>query len=316
MNIWKGKVLWEVPFGHVLILSGRVKPNPNKICLDLTDNINAKNESETVFLKIEANFRENQIIRSMFSPGEGWQQEEISKNWKSESPKNPIEPGQNFNFRIAVLQKCFEIYVNDNMYGTFEFVKFPKQINYVMVYGDFEKITQFHNRMLYPLIFPKSLICSEKIAFQSDVPRKYETGTVVVMECIAKGPPNTEFSICFQCNDSGRVVLKFHVNFNQTTVTRSYQRSDNSFSAEDEETDGEFPFTRGKLFKIAFGIGDAAFIIAVNGQYFTYFNYPVRYFSISTLKCLTNEVGDFTVKNLEYHSDSMLLSRVEKLSLI
>ncbi|XP_036329622.1 uncharacterized protein LOC118741756 [Rhagoletis pomonella] len=316
MNIWKGKLLTDVPFGHVLIVSGKVKPNPNKICLDLTDNIRGQNESETVYLKIEANFRENQIIRSMFMPGEGWQQEEISKNWKSDGPKNPLVPGQTFTFRIAVLQKCFEIYINDNLYGAFEFLKFPKPINFVMVYGDFEKITQFHQRMLFPLVFPRSLICPEKIAFQSDVPKKYEVGTVVAMECIAKGPPTTAFSICFQCNDTGRIVLKFHVNFDTTTVSRTYERSDNSFSSEDEETDGEFPFQRSKLFKIAFGIGDKAFIIAVNGQYFTYYNYPIRSFSISTLKCFTNKVGDFAVKNLEYHCDSPLLARVEKLSLI
>lgn len=184
-------------------------------------------ESETVFLKIEANFREGQIIRSMFQPGEGWKQEEISKNWKCDGPKNPLVPGQCFTFRVAVLQRCFEIYVNDQLYGSFEFVKFPKQINYVRTYGDFEKISQFHHRMLFPLVFPRSLVCSDRVAFQSDVPRRYETGTVVAMECIAKGPPTTEFSICFQCNDTGRMVLKFHVNFDKTTVSRSYQREDN-----------------------------------------------------------------------------------------
>lgn len=47
------------------------------------------------------------------------------------------------------------------------------------------------------------------------------------MECIAKGPPNTEFSICFQCNDTGRIVLKFLVNFEKTAVVRTYQREDN-----------------------------------------------------------------------------------------
>ncbi|EDW13051.1 uncharacterized protein Dmoj_GI21857 [Drosophila mojavensis] len=316
MNIWKAKVLTEVPFGHVLILSGKVKPHPNKISLDLTDNVNAQNESETVFLKIEANFREGQIIRSMFQPGEGWQQEEISKNWKCDGPKNPLVPGQCFTFRVAVLQRCFEIYVNDQLYGSFEFVKFPKQINYVRAYGDFEKITQFHHRMLFPLVFPRSLMCVDRVAFQSDVPRRYETGTVVAMECIAKGPPTTEFSICFQCNDTGRMVLKFHVNFDRTTVSRSYQREDNSYAPDDEETEGEFPFVRGKLFKIAFGIGDRSFLIAVNGQYFTYYNFPLRPFSISTLKCFTNESGDFSVRSLEYHSDSPLLSRVEKLSII
>lgn len=89
-----------------------------------------------------------------------------------------------------------------------------------------------------------------------------------------------------------------------------------SFCADDEETDGEFPFVRGKLFKIAFGIGDKAFIIAVNGQYFTYYNFPVSSFEISTLKCFTNNVGDFTVQGLEYHSDAPLVSRVEKFSII
>lgn len=88
----------------------------------------------------------------------------------------PLLSGQTFTFRIAVLQKCFEIYINDNLYGAFEFVKFPKPINFLMVYGDFEKITQFHQRMLFPLVFPRSLICAEKIAFQSDVPKKYEVG--------------------------------------------------------------------------------------------------------------------------------------------
>lgn len=27
-------------------------------------------------------------------PGEGWQQEEISKNWKADGPKNPLVPGK------------------------------------------------------------------------------------------------------------------------------------------------------------------------------------------------------------------------------
>lgn len=27
-------------------------------------------------------------------PGEGWQQEEISKNWKADGPKNPLMPGK------------------------------------------------------------------------------------------------------------------------------------------------------------------------------------------------------------------------------
>ncbi|XP_055837648.1 uncharacterized protein LOC129906050 isoform X1 [Episyrphus balteatus] len=316
MNIWKGKVLSEVPFGHVLVIAGKIKPNPNKICLDLTDNIKDSNESETIFLKIEANFKENQIIRSMFQPGEGWQQEEISKNWKSDVPKNPLIPGQTFNFRVAVLQKCFEIYVNDNLYGTFEYLQCPKKINYVMVYGDFEKITQFHHRMLFPLVFPRNLLSCEKLAFQSDVPKKYETGTVVAMECIARGPRSTEFSICFQCNETSRVVFKFHVNFETRTVVRSFQREDNSFNSADEETDGDFPFVRGNSFKIAFGQGDKAFIVAVNGKYFTYFNFPFRNFSISTVKCLCSYPGDFAVNKLEYHEDSPLLKRVEKLSAI
>lgn len=87
-----------------------------------------------------------------------------------------------------------------------------------------------------------------------------------------------------------------------------------SFSPDDEETDGEFPFQLGKLFKIAFGVGSEAFVIAINGHYFTYYNYPCRSFAISTLKCFSNNVGDFTVKNLEYYSDSALLTRVENFS--
>lgn len=78
----------------------------------------------------------------------------------------------------------------------------------------------------------------------SSIPRLYplfehvsfcvcQLGTVVAMECIAKGPPTTEFSICFQCNDTGRVILKFHVNFNTTSVIRSYQREDCRYIFED-----------------------------------------------------------------------------------
>uniref|UniRef100_A0A1A9WDL6 Galectin n=1 Tax=Glossina brevipalpis TaxID=37001 RepID=A0A1A9WDL6_9MUSC len=306
MNLWKGKVLTNLPYGHVLIIGGRIKSNPYKINLDvssLDEKLTLDNE-KGMFLKVEVNFRENSAIHSIFQPGEpGKQQEEI---WKTEGPKNPLLPGQNFIFRIALLQKCFEIYVNDHIYGTFEFQQPPKQIQYVTLQGDFEKVTQFHQRMLFPIAFPKTLLSCEKIAFQSDVAKKYETGTVVALECIAKGPPLTEFSICFQCNDTGRIILKFLVNFDKCCVTRSCQKEDNSFSPDDEETDGEFPFQRGKLFKIAFGIGEKAFIIAVNGQYFTYFNYPYRSFAISALKCCTNDVGDLTVKSLEYHLEPSL----------
>lgn len=119
----------------------------------------------------------------------------------------------------------------------------------MVVKGDFARITQFHHRLLFPLVFPKTLVCSEKIAFQSDVARKYETGktdsmsidieiltifslrlgTVIVMECIAKGPPNAQFSICFQCNETGRIVLRFQVDFGRMLVSRNYQRDDNRY---------------------------------------------------------------------------------------
>lgn len=82
--------------------------------------------------------------------------------------------------RIAILQKSFEIYVNDHIYGSFEFVTTSsKCLQYAEVQGDFARITQFHHRLLFPLIFPKTLICSEKIAFQSDAARKYETGKLL-----------------------------------------------------------------------------------------------------------------------------------------
>lgn len=165
----KRNILWKMQiFENILY----------RITLDLTDNIKEKKEADTILLKIEANFRENQIIRSMYQPGEGWMREEISKNWKNGTPKNPLVPGDVFHFRVAVLQKCFEIYVNDKLYGTFEHLECPKKINYALVTGDFEKITQFHHRMLFPLVFPRCLStsCTEKLCFQSDVPQKYETG--------------------------------------------------------------------------------------------------------------------------------------------
>lgn len=85
--------------------------------------------------------------------------------------------GAPFMVRIAILQKSFEIYVNDHIYGSFEFVTTSsKCLQYAEVQGDFARITQFHHRLLFPLVFPKTLICSEKIAFQSDAARKYETG--------------------------------------------------------------------------------------------------------------------------------------------
>lgn len=87
-----------------------------------------------------------------------------------------------------------------------------------------------------------------------------------------------------------------------------------SFHSEDEETDGEFLFQRGKLFKLAFGVGDEAFIVAVDGQYYTYYNYPSRPLVTSSLRCYASEDSDLTIKRLEYHADSPLLPRVEKLS--
>lgn len=122
----------------------------------------------------------------MYNPQEGWLREEISKNWQCGTPKNPLIPGENFHFRVAVLQKCFEIYVNDKLYGTFEHLDCHKTINFALITGDFEKITQFHHRMLFPLIFPRCLNSAntDKLCFQSDVPQKYETG------------PNIE--ICFK----------------------------------------------------------------------------------------------------------------------
>lgn len=102
----------------------------------------------------------------------------------------------------------------------------------------------------------------------------------------------------------------------ESDLFSDYCCTTNSFHSEDEETDGEFPFLRGRLFKLAFGLGDEAFIVAVDGQYFTYYNYPSPSLAISSLKCYTAEHSDLTVRRLEYHADSPLLPRVEKLSLL
>lgn len=75
-------------------------------------------------------------------------------------------------------------------------------------------------------------------------------------------------------------------------------------------------FQRGKLFKIAFGLGDKAFLIAVNGHFFTYFNFPMQDFSISTIKCYCNDISDLAITNIEYHADTALVNRVEKLSIL
>lgn len=78
--------------------------------------------------------------------------------------------GKSFTIRLTILQAIFQVHINGELYCTYDHSRPLNEIQYVRVKHDFEKITQFDHRALFPQTFPVQIDYDElPYMFSSDV---------------------------------------------------------------------------------------------------------------------------------------------------
>lgn len=195
-------------------------------------------------------------MRSSHFPGVGWSDEQISDNLINKSLKNPVLPCQPFSIRLTILQATFQVHVNDESYCTYDYsqmgggsastVGAEKQIKVVRVSHDFDRITRFDHRQLFPNVFPIQIDYTEWIedldsddeevkhhfVFLSDVPEAFTVGDSVELHGLVAGSQSAEFGVDLYGSDSVRVVMRLHVRFAKKTVARNAMHPDFRYNFE------------------------------------------------------------------------------------
>ena len=85
--------------------------------------------------------------------------------------------GKPFTIRLTVLQAIFQVHINGELYCTYDHSRPLHEIQYIRIKHDFERITQFDHRALFPQTFPTQLDYPEATyMFSSDVSAPLEIG--------------------------------------------------------------------------------------------------------------------------------------------
>lgn len=150
-----------------------------RISVDFAENDNVEYQlSDNIILHLSVRFNEKQIIRSSHFSGVGWSSEQISDNLIGKALKNPLKPGKPFNIRLTILQAIFQVHINDELYCTYDHNRPVREIKYVRVKHDFERIIQFDHRLLFPQLFPIQFDygTDAMYVFSSDVPEPLTIG--------------------------------------------------------------------------------------------------------------------------------------------
>lgn len=139
--------------------------------------------------------------------------------------------------------------MNDESYCTYDYSQLScggiggvagpeKQIKVVRVQHDFERITRFDHRQLFPNVFPVQFEYGEwveegnggdvrrRYVFGSDVPEALTVGDGVELHGLVAGNRSAEFGVDLFGNDSQRVVMRLHIRFGERTVARNAMRED------------------------------------------------------------------------------------------
>lgn len=92
---------------------------------------------------------------------------------------NLFGAGKPFTIRLTVLQAIFQVHINSELYCTYDHSRPLNEIQYIRVKHDFEKITQFDHRALFPQTFPAQLDYDEhSYVFSSDVSAPLVAGKI------------------------------------------------------------------------------------------------------------------------------------------
>lgn len=254
--------LFPVKAGQLISVVGRVKNDPEIINIELSSWSNGDEDVDIqLFLSAKFNSSDCAIVRNSFTKVLGWGKEERQKDIPFNSSLNPLIKGGNFKISIFVDAKAFFVSIDEKPFCTFEHRHPITNIQKIKIAGDVDEVYQVNQRSAQANPWP---IVNTNI-FEAFAPGQFNPGNVIVITGQPRG------------NDQGGFNVKLYdgANKQRTHLTLMAFFDCKQFAANSHNEDGcmteavvasSFPFAIRTVFKLAIGITNSDFLIAVNGK--------------------------------------------------
>jgi len=285
MTSFTGNLHGPTEVGQIFLISGKTIDGASELIVNLSS---GKVGEFDIPLSFSVRFHSEQIARNSLVEQE-WGEEEVEENLLS-SP-NPIMSGWDFKVYILTGDERFHIAVNDQPFCTFNYRLPLDTIHAIQVHGDLQKIYQVDHRRAYPLAWPfihEDVRKGQEIS--ADVPRQFIPGHVIVIQGIATGNPNGNFTIKMTEGSTKRQMFHMSCRFNQR-ITIANSMTEALEWRRDEERHG-FPFVLGQMFKMSIGITETAFNVAVDGERLLSYGYRQSNSLLDTLMGIKFQNGN------------------------
>lgn len=263
-------------------------------------------------LHISCRFQENQIIRTSkannaFGPEE--------KGPGKGSQANPLKAGEDFQVVILVGPDRFHIAFNNKDYCEFLYRLPLNRIKVLQVLQDVEYIRRADHLTVYPSAYPPPFMRDTNFSFSNDVPTLLNKGQVIVLHATAFGNAQGNFSVHFLNGQAPKTAIVFNVALPpKNTLTRAFINAKNEFK--DQEVFGPpLNIVTQRPFKIAFGLADQMFLVAVNGVQHCSYKYQSPARSYSGIKCTEHDGLLLNILGVDhFHTQDPTLRNFEQFS--
>lgn len=260
-----------------------------------------KNHRE-IPLHISCRFAENEIVRT-HKTGNAYGPEEKGPGMGNR--KNPFKAGDEFGVTILVGRDRFHVALNDRDYCEFVFrggAATLSRCQYVQVLQDVEYIRRVDHVQTYPSVYPAAYLRDTTFSFSNDLPAAYSKGQVVVLHAATFGNKTGNFSVHFLNGQAPRTAQVFNFTLPPQGALIRYHVTAKNENKDQESFGPPLNITAQRPFKVAFGFGDQAFRVAVNGVFVCEYKYrhPMR--AYSGIKCTEHDGLLLNILGVDHHT--------------
>jgi hypothetical protein len=306
------KLLVAPTFGDLFVIRGKTSRNQDLFNLNLSSDA----QITTAPLHLSFRLRENLFVRNNKVNGifDGAKEERTAGFNKAQFN---IRTGEEFLIQILVGTDRFHISLNNVHFCDFVFRPITPitLIKYLVIDRELEALNQCDHRKIFPSVHPQMQLSKSWFSFSSDVPVPLRIGNVVTLRGVTSGNRQGSFYIRFMVSHTEKSAFSLAARFKDNVVVRNHSVNDkNEFNSREEDRSGGFPFSFGTPFKIAIGLTEKAFRVAINGRVFT--DYPLKA-AINTLTGLKLNENDgliLRIQECEYLTLDAALRSIEHFS--
>jgi len=265
--------------GSQIIIKGRVPYDQPRFSINLQTEQAEYGECDIAF-HFNPRMDDEVVVRNTFQ--DGWQEEE------RDIPYFPFTPGSKFTIRIWVGQDYYFVIVNGR-----DFIRYDHRLPF----EDVRCLYLSEGGEYYETTIQNSCV---RFCQPYDIPYRGQFTDVLRMgkALRVRGFVNDDaerFAINFNCDMDGDTI-GVHFNPRQDEETVVMNSLVDGGWQEEERDQAWFPFFRGEFFDVHFVAWDGCFMIYVNEQFFTSYNFRVQPEDILFLDIN----GDVTLMDVEF----------------